>query len=515
MTPLSSRAVVTLPAGLWTATATPALVSRPLEGEHRADVCVIGGGFTGLSAALHLAEGGASVVVLEAGEVGAGASGRNGGQVIPGLKLDPSEIEAVLGPERGARLTEIVGGAADFVFGLVRRHGIECDARQDGWIKACHRDATLRPAAHTAREWSQRGAAVEELDRVRIAELIGSDAYVGGYVDHRGGVVQPLSFTRGLARAAARAGARIHERSLAATPRRVGGEWLVTTPRGSVRSSQVIIGTNGYTDLAGANGPWPALAQTVIPVYSYIAATRPLSADLRMKILPKGQAVSDSRRLLRYYRLDTAGRMVMGGRGKSRESSAHSDYATIKASAVELYPQLAACEWEFVWGGKVALTLDHVPHLHEPPPAFTPHSATTAGASPWRRSWASCWPIACKAAATVSSPPRRCVRCRCTGGGGRSSSSSWRGSGRSIAWRGSIGPPRPSGEPSSGAEVRIEGLVKTYGATRAVDSVSLTARAGEFLTLLGPSGSGKTTTLACVAGFAVPTEGEVLSTARR
>ena len=365
MTPPSRRAVVTLPAGLWTATATPALTSRPLEGEHRADVCVIGGGFTGLSAALHLAEGGASVVVLEAGEVGAGASGRNGGQVIPGLKLDPSEIEALLGPERGARLIEIVGGAADFVFGLVRRHGIECDARQDGWIKACHRDATLRPAAHTAREWSQRGAAVEELDRVRIAELIGSDAYVGGYVDHRGGVVQPLSFTRGLARAAARAGARIHERSLAATPRRVGGEWLVTTPRGSVRSSQVIIGTNGYTDLAGANGPWPALAQTVVPVYSYIAATRPLSADLRLKILPKGQAVSDSRRLLRYYRLDAAGRMVMGGRGKSRESSLRSDYASIIASAVELYPQLAACEWEFVWGGKVALTLDHVPHLHE------------------------------------------------------------------------------------------------------------------------------------------------------
>ena len=205
MTPPSRRAVVTLPAGLWTATATPALVARPLEGEHRATCVVIGGGFTGLSAALHLAEGGASVVVLEAGEVGAGASGRNGGQVIPGLKLDPSEIEAVLGPSVGARLTEIVGGAADFVFGLVRSSRHRVRRPRHGSIKACHRDATLRPAAHTAREWSQRGAAVEELDRVRIAELIGSDAYVGGYVDHRGGVVQPLSFTRGLARAAARA----------------------------------------------------------------------------------------------------------------------------------------------------------------------------------------------------------------------------------------------------------------------------------------------------------------------
>ena len=356
---------VTLPPSLWTTTATPASAYPPLEGDHRADVCIVGGGFTGLSAALHLAEGGASVTVLDAGEVGAGASGRNGGQVIPGLKLDPSELEALLGPERGARLTELVGGAADFVFGLVRRHGIECEARQDGWIKACHREAALRTATHTAREWSRRGAAVEELDRGRIVELTGTEAYVGGYVDHRGGVVQPLSFTRGLARAALRAGVRIHERSLAATPRRGGSEWLVPTARGSVRASQVIIGTNGYTDLAGPDGPWPKLARTVVPVYSYIAATRPLSDDLRGTILPKGHAVSDSRRLLRYFRLDATGRMVMGGRGKPRESADRSDYATIIASAGELYPQLRGYDWEFVWGGKVALTLDHLPHLHE------------------------------------------------------------------------------------------------------------------------------------------------------
>lgn len=363
--PPSSASAVTLPASLWTATAPPAAAYPPVEGEHRADVCIIGGGFTGLSAALHLAEGGASVVVLEAGEVGAGASGRNGGQVIPGLKLDPSELEALVGPERGARLTEIVGSAADFVFSLVRRHGIECDARQDGWIKACHRDAALRTASHTAREWSQRGAAVEELDRVRVAELTGTGAYVGGFVDHRGGVVQPLSYTRGLARAAHKAGARIHEQSLAATPRRSGSQWLVATSRGSVSASQVIIGTNGYTDLAGPDGPWPKLARTIVSVNSYIAATRPLSDDLRGTILPKGQAVSDSRRLLRYFRLDATGRMVMGGRGKSWESADRSDYTNIIASAVELYPQLRACDWEFVWGGKVALTLDHVPHLHE------------------------------------------------------------------------------------------------------------------------------------------------------
>ncbi|HEX9478396.1 MAG TPA: FAD-binding oxidoreductase [Methylomirabilota bacterium] len=355
----------TLPNSLWTATATPPSAYPRLGGEERADVCIIGGGFTGLSAALHLAEGGASVVVLEAGLVGSGASGRNGGQVIPGLKLDPGELEAEFGAERGARLTELVGGAADFVFGLVRRQRIECDARQDGWIKACHSEAALRAAGHTAGDWSRRGAAVEPIDRVRIAELTGTDAYIGGFVDHRGGVVQPLSYTRGLARAAQQAGARIHERSMAGTPQRGGGQWVVSTPTGSVRADKVIIGTNGYTDLAGAQGPWPKLARTVIPVYSYIAATRPLSDDLRRTILPKGQAVSDSRRLLRYFRLDAAGRMVMGGRGRTRDSANRSDYASIIASAVELYPQLRGFEWEFVWGGKVAVTLDHLPHLHE------------------------------------------------------------------------------------------------------------------------------------------------------
>ena len=356
------------PNSLWAATATPAVAYAPLQGEERADVCVIGGGFTGLSAALHLAEGGASVSVLEAGEVGSGASGRNGGQVIPGLKLDPGELEAEFGAERGARLTDLVGGAADFVFNLVRRHRIECDARQDGWIKACHSEVALRAATHTAEDWGRRGAAVEAIDRMRIAELTGTGAYIGGFVDHRGGVVQPLSYTRGLARAAQQAGARIHERTLATTPRRGGGEWVVSTASGLVRAGQVVIGTNGYTDEAGRRGPWPALARTVVPVYSYIAATPPLPDDLRRSILPKGQAVSDSRRLLRYFRLDAAGRMVMGGRGRTRESGDRSDYANIIASAIELYPQLGACDWEFVWGGKVAVTLDHLPHLHEPAP---------------------------------------------------------------------------------------------------------------------------------------------------
>ena len=355
----------TLPASLWTATALPGPACPPLTGEQRADVCVIGGGYTGLSSALHLAGVGAEVVLLEAGEPGVGASGRNGGQVIPGLKLDPDELEAQYGPERGARLTELVGGAADLVFDLVRRHAIECEARQDGWIKAAHSPAALRAAGRTAEQWRRRGAPVEALDRLRIAELTGTDAYLGGFVDHRAGVVHPLRYARGLAWASQRAGARLHGETLATGLGRSGSEWVVATARGSVRAPQVVIATNGYTDLAAPSGPWPRLAEAVIPVYSYLVATTPLPDAARRTILPKGQAVSDSRRLLRYFRLDAAGRLVMGGRGTYRESSDPADYRPIMASARELYPELGAPEWEFVWGGKVALTLDHLPHLIE------------------------------------------------------------------------------------------------------------------------------------------------------
>jgi glycine/D-amino acid oxidase-like deaminating enzyme len=355
---------------LWTATATPAPDCPALEGAQRADVCIVGGGFTGLSAALHLAESGADVLLLEAGEPGFGASGRNGGQVIPGLKIDPDEIEARLGPERGGRLVELVGGAADFVFDLVRRYGIECEARQDGWIRAAHSESALRASLAGARQWRRRGAPIEELDRVRIAELTGTEGYAGGWLDHRGGALQPLSYARGLARAAQRRGIRLHGASLATGLRRDGAAWAVETWRGSVLARQVVLATNAYSDLAGPGRPWPGLAESVIPVHSYLVATRPLPDELRRTILPKGHAVSDTRRLLRYFRLDPAGRLVMGGRGKFRESRDQRDYRAVMRSVGELYPGLANPAWEFVWGGKVALTLDHWPHLHEPAPGL-------------------------------------------------------------------------------------------------------------------------------------------------
>jgi glycine/D-amino acid oxidase-like deaminating enzyme len=355
------------PASIWTATAGPAPDCPPLAGERRADVAVVGGGFTGLSAALHLAERGAEVVLLEAVEPGFGASGRNGGQVIPGLKIDPDEMMQRFGPERGARLAELAGGAADLVFDLVKRHGIECDARQGGWIKAAHAPGALRHVEATARQWARLGAPVELLDRRAVAEHLGTGAYVGGLLDRRGGGLNPLGYARGLARAAQRAGAAVHGQSPVLGARREGAGWRVGTPGGVVVAGQVIIGTNAYSDLAGPRaGPWPDLQRTIVPVWSYQAATRPLPDTVRGTILPAGPVVSDTRRLLLYFRLEPSGRLVMGGRGRFHDATDPALYRGVMAAARRLYPQLGVPAWEFWWSGKVALTLDHVPHLHEP-----------------------------------------------------------------------------------------------------------------------------------------------------
>lgn len=349
-----------LPASLWAATAPPAPETPPLLAETRADVCVVGGGFTGLSAALHLAEAGGDVALLEAVEPGWGASGRSGGQVIPGLKLDPDEVERRLGTERGRRLVKLAGSAADLVFGLIERHGIECEAHRCGWIQAAHAPRALRLAEERVQQWASRSTEVELLGRQQVADFLGTNAYCGGFLDRGGGNVQPLSYARGLARAAQRAGARIHGRSPAVAIRGTNGAWRVTSPSGAVLADVVLLCTNGYTDRV-----WPRLAQSVVPVVSYQAATRPLSDNLRRTILPQGHVVSDTRRLLLYFRLDPEGRLILGGRGRSAESSDPALYRGVTDRLNLLFPQVGKPEWEFFWGGRVALTVDHLPHLHE------------------------------------------------------------------------------------------------------------------------------------------------------
>ncbi len=343
-----------LPPSLWVATARPPPATPPLDMSRRADVAIVGAG-------------GASVIVLEAGEPGWGASGRNGGQVIPGLKSDPDELIAMFGPEAGEHLVRVAGGAPDTLFALIARHGIDCGARQCGWIQPAFAPADVGVVTRRAEQWQRRGAPVAVLDRDGVRRLVGSPIYHGGLIDRRAGCVQPLSYSRGLARAAQKAGALVCGGSRVTALARDGGRWKVTTAHGpTVSAERVLLATNGYTDAL-----WPRLRQTVIAANSFQVATKRLPDAVRRTVLPEGHVASDTRKLLLYYRCDHHGRLIMGGRGPFREPAGPRDYRHLEMVIGLLFPQLKGTRCEFYWAGRVALTRDHVPHVHQPAPGLT------------------------------------------------------------------------------------------------------------------------------------------------
>jgi len=350
---------------LWAATAAPLPPSPQLIGPVRSEVAIIGAGYTGLAAALHLSAAGRSVVVVDAVDIGERASGLNGGQVIPGLKYDPDTLEQMYGATLGPKLVATVAAGPDLVFELIARHGIACDAARNGWLQPATSEAALRPLIARVRQWQQRGAAAELLSREETVRLTGSQRYCGGWLDRRGGTLQPLAYVRGLARSAQRAGCRIYTHSPAIRLTRTGGGWRIETPRGGLESASVILATNAYADTLHE-----PLRRSVVAIPSFQVATAPIPPALRASILPEGQAVSDTWHLLRYFRLDAAGRLLMGSRGvfgaKPLNVAARHHYRAVR----EIYPQLEGLPFEYHWGGLVAMTPDHLPHLHELAPGL-------------------------------------------------------------------------------------------------------------------------------------------------
>lgn len=349
-----------MPPSLWAATAPPPPATVPLEGAARADVCVIGAGYTGLSAALAVAEAGAKVVVLEAAEIGWGASGRNNGQVIPTLsRMDPDEI-ATRGGEKGEAFVGLIRDSASLVFDLIRRHGIAAEAVQNGWVQPAHRESRMALAERRVEAWGRRGAPVELLDRAAMRSITGTDHWFGGWTNRTGGRINPLGFARGLARAVIDAGGTIHTRTPAEGIDRAGGRWVVRTPRGAVTADRVIIATNAYsTDL------WPGFREEVIPVRSYQMATAPLTDNVRKTILPEGHALSDTRGDLYFYRFDANGRLITGGALMFAFDWEHRIRERISRRAAAVYPQLGRPTFDYVWWGYVGVTADRAPHVHE------------------------------------------------------------------------------------------------------------------------------------------------------
>lgn len=345
---------------LWHETAIAVPRYPKLSGRQKAEVVVIGSGYTGLSAAIDLAAQGKDVVVLDAREPGFGASGRNGGQVIPAFKYDPDGIARVYGEELGEAVLDMVSKTADVVFDLVRRFDIACDPRQTGWIQAAYGSSGIDKVKSRHRQWQQRGAPVELLERDELARQTGTGLYPLGVLFRNGGTVQPLSYARGMAIAAASIGARILAYSLVRAIEPDASGWRVSTADGSVTAARVIIATNGY------NTPiWPGLRESVVPLYSMQIASPPLPPELSRQVLPVVEAMADTRRLVWYFRKDRDHRFVIGSRGPFKARPSESDARTLVEAACKLFPALRDTAFPYRWAGRVAMTTDQIPHLHQ------------------------------------------------------------------------------------------------------------------------------------------------------
>ncbi|THD60035.1 MAG: FAD-binding oxidoreductase [Bradyrhizobium sp.] len=360
---MKDAAEVRWPRSLWAAITPPGPDLPDLTGTVEADVVVIGGGFTGLSTALHLREAGVDVVIVEAMEPGWGASGRNNGQVIPTLsRPDPDDIIAKHGAA-GERFVALLRDSASTLFDLARRYQIQAEQEQTGWIQPVHSPGRIRIAERRVRQWSKFGAAVELLSRDQTRRMLGSEAWFGGFWNRSGGHINPLALSRGLARVVLERGGRIFARSAAVSFRRDNGRWVVTTDKGRVSGRALVVATNAYTG-EFSKSLLPAMAHEVMPVFSWQMATQPLSEAERSTVIPGRQAMSDTHGELYFARYDARNRLVTGGAVIGPGNKPERLKAIVAARLQRLWPQIGRVEFDYVWNGYVGMTTDFLPRIH-------------------------------------------------------------------------------------------------------------------------------------------------------
>ncbi len=345
--------------GLWEKTAPSAPATVALSGEMRADVVIVGGGFTWLSTALHLAEKGVKVVVLEGIEIGYGGSGRNVGLVNAGMWVMPDDLPGVLGAKYGDRLLDVLGNAPKLVFELIEKHKIACEVEKQGTLHCAVGDKGFKELEGRYEQWARRGANVKLLDAKETEAKVGSKAYAGSLLDLRAGTIQPLAYVRGLAYAAIAAGAEIFTNSPVIGAEEINGKWVVKTANGAVKADWVVVATNAYT-----NAPWHEVRAELVHLPYFNMATKPLSDNLRKSILPERQGVWDTKEVLSSFRFDQQGRLVFGSVGALRNSGAAVHKAWAKKSLKRLFPQIGEVAFEAEWYGKIGMTDDSLPKFH-------------------------------------------------------------------------------------------------------------------------------------------------------
>ncbi len=343
---------------LWHSTASELVNHAQLAEPITADLVIIGGGFTGCSAALHAAEAGAKVVLLEAHVVGHGASGRNSGYANAGLWTPPDDVEGLLGRQAGERLNMALAGSPKLVLDLIRKHGIACDAAHVGSLHLAHSAAGLRDLERRLGQFQKRQIPVVLLDAEQTEARTGTSAFRGALYDPRAVIIQPYSYCRGLARAAVKAGASFYEASRVTAVQREAAGWRVETDAGSVTAPALINATDAYhTSFPGLTLP------SLIPVHYFQVATAPLSSKHLQRILPGKEGCWDTATVMTSIRLDRAGRLVVGSVGSLQHgaNAIHTNWAHRRIAS--LFPFLGKQPLDHTWHGTIGMTGDHLPKI--------------------------------------------------------------------------------------------------------------------------------------------------------
>jgi glycine/D-amino acid oxidase-like deaminating enzyme len=351
------------PDSLWAAVTPPAPELPELTGAEQADVIVIGGGFTGLSTALHLREAGVDVAIVEAMEPGWGASGRNNGQVIPTLsRVDPEEIVARHGAA-GERFVAMLRDSASALFDVTRRYELNAEQEQAGWVQPVHSPGRIKIAERRVRQWGNVGAPVELLSREQARDMLGSEAWYGGFWNRSGGHINPLALARELARAVVKAGGRIYARSPVQNFERRGDRWIAKTAKGEISGRALVVATNAYSGEFSASLV-PGIAREVVPILSWQMSTQPLSDNIRKTIIPERQAMSDTHGELYFARYDARNRLITGGAVIGPGDKAERLKSRVTERLQRLWPQIGEVKFDYVWNGYVGMTTDFLPRIH-------------------------------------------------------------------------------------------------------------------------------------------------------
>ena len=342
----------------YAATANPLVKFPTLEGSQQADVCVVGGGYTGLSSALHLAERGFSVIVLEAERVGWGASGRNGGHVGTGQRKEQQQLEKMLGFERAKTLWDLGLEAVTTVTDLVDQHQIECDLKSGNIhvaAKASHTDELRESVQHLQQKYNYHD--VSYIEKADLHDLVGSEKFHGGLLDKGAKHLHPLNYALGLANAAAAAGVAIYENSRV-TAYDDQDPVTVSTEQGEVKANFLVLGCNGYLGRLGGKA-----ARKIMPINNFVLATEPLSEEVARKLIRDDTSVADSMFVVNYWKLSADNRLIFGG-GENYTSKFPADIKSfVRKYMLSIYPQLERTQIDYAWGGTLAITLNRLPHL--------------------------------------------------------------------------------------------------------------------------------------------------------